>query len=153
LLTATAVVGGACAYASNYPPIAKYTAADTISFIGTPVYDLIFEQGGGTFTLPAKDTYPLPDDYTLLSFVDATGAPGVIVYCFGFQPGIVGGEGYLLPSCALYVPGTIDGAGDAPLICAFYTVGLIGGEGYWLPSCASYHAGSIGGELSFELPM
>jgi hypothetical protein len=78
LLTATTNYSGACAYASNYPPVGKYTSATNISFTGTPPYALTFEQGGNTFTLPSASTYLLPADYTFLSFVDATGAPGII---------------------------------------------------------------------------
>jgi hypothetical protein len=78
LLTATVNYSGACAYASNYPPVGKYTSNTNISFTGTPPYNLTFEQGGSTFTLPSASTYLLPAGYTLLSFVDATGTPGII---------------------------------------------------------------------------
>jgi hypothetical protein len=96
LLTTTADLAGACAYASNYPPVGEYTSATNISFAGTPPYDLTFEHAGSTFTLPSGSTYLLPANYTLLSFVDATGAPGIIhclppipptvvdaIFCFG----------------------------------------------------------------------
>jgi hypothetical protein len=78
LLTAIKDVGGACVYASNYPSVGEYTSATNISFAGTPPYDLTFEHEGSTFTLPSGSTYLLPANYTLLSFVDATGAPGII---------------------------------------------------------------------------
>ena len=69
---------GACVYASNYPPVGDYTSATNISFKGTPSYELTFEYAGNTFTLPSGSTYLLPAGYTLLSFTDATGAPGII---------------------------------------------------------------------------
>ena len=146
------VSGGACAYASNYPPVARFTADSDISFTGTPNYDLTFAQGGNTFTLPSGGTYLLPADYTLLSFVDATGAPGMIIshvdYCLGFHPGVVGGIGDPDPSCALYAAGVIGGEGFLLPGCALYVPGAIGGAGDAAPSCATYRTGTIGG-LSF----
>jgi hypothetical protein len=81
LHTATSGVAGACAYASNYPPVARFTTNTDISFTGTAPYGLTFEYEGNIFTLPSGGTYLLPAGYTLQSFVDATGAPGII-HCF-----------------------------------------------------------------------
>jgi hypothetical protein len=52
LLTATANLAGVCAYASNYPPLGEYTAADIIKFTGTPIYKIVLEEivGEGTLT-------------------------------------------------------------------------------------------------------
>jgi uncharacterized protein (TIGR02145 family) len=79
LLTATANIAGACAYASNYPPEAKYTAATAIEFTGTLPYDLVLEDtDGDTITRQSGNLFDVPPSYTLLSFTDKTGAPGVI---------------------------------------------------------------------------
>jgi uncharacterized protein (TIGR02145 family) len=77
LLTATANVAGACAYASNYPPVGEYTAADKIEFTGTPMYEILLAKpGGGSVTVKAGNTFLPPCDYTVTAFTDKTGAPG-----------------------------------------------------------------------------
>jgi uncharacterized protein (TIGR02145 family) len=83
LLTATADIAGACAYASNYPPVGEYYNNYTeIAFTGTPMYDLVLEHtNGSTITVQSGNTFLLPCDYTLTSFTDATtGAPGIVPY-------------------------------------------------------------------------
>jgi hypothetical protein len=83
LLTNTATAAGACAYASNYPPVGKYTSADNISFTGTPMYEIVLKEtsSGNTYTAYSKGVYPIPEGSTFVSFTDATGAPGII-HCF-----------------------------------------------------------------------
>jgi uncharacterized protein (TIGR02145 family) len=78
LLTAVKDVGGACVYASNYPPVGEYSSnAPMVSFTGTPMYDIqLAKPGGGSVTVKSGDTFLLPCDYTVTSFSDATGAPG-----------------------------------------------------------------------------
>jgi uncharacterized protein (TIGR02145 family) len=62
-------VGGVCVYASNYPPVGKYSSdAPMLLFTGMPMYDIQLAKSGGTFLLPC--------DYTVTLFTDATGAPG-----------------------------------------------------------------------------
>jgi uncharacterized protein (TIGR02145 family) len=81
LLTATTNVAGACAYASNYPPVADYTSATHISFTGTPMYDLVLEytdESTITQQQQVNSPYIIPPGYTLQSFSDKTGAPGII---------------------------------------------------------------------------
>jgi hypothetical protein len=80
LLTATANIAGACAYASNYPPVGEYVSDTEISFTGTPMYDIILKHGdGSTLTVQTGSTFLVPCDYTLASFTDATtGAPGIM---------------------------------------------------------------------------
>jgi hypothetical protein len=80
LLTATLDMGGACAYASNYPPVGEYTSAQTLRFTGTPPYDLVLRHSGGsTITQSAgSNVYTVPLDYTLLSYIDKTGVPGIV---------------------------------------------------------------------------
>jgi hypothetical protein len=78
LFTTVSGVGGACAYASNYPPVGEYSS-DTpmLSFTGTPMYDIqLVKSGGGNVTVKSGDTFLLPCDYTVTLFTDATGAPG-----------------------------------------------------------------------------
>jgi hypothetical protein len=141
-------IGGACVYASNYPPVGVFVDADGISFTGTPAYELVFRDGNGKpQNWPVSGgSFSVPGGFTLVSFSDKTGAPGKIithaVYCF---PGVIGGEGDMPPGCASYRPGNIGGSDDALPSCASYRPGNIGGSDDVSPSCASYRAGSIGG--------
>jgi uncharacterized protein (TIGR02145 family) len=78
LLTALADVAGVCAYASNYPPVGEYISATEISFTGTPMYEIALAHlDGGSVTVKSGDMLLLPCDYTVASFTDATGAPGI----------------------------------------------------------------------------
>jgi hypothetical protein len=74
LVTTVTEIGGACAYASNYPPVGKYTSATEIEFTGTPGYDLVFVGGATTHT--ESNPYTVSAGSTVLSFTDKTGAPG-----------------------------------------------------------------------------
>jgi uncharacterized protein (TIGR02145 family) len=78
LFTTVSSVGGACAYASNYPPVGEYSSdAPMLSFTGTPMYDIqLAKSGGGSVTIKSGDTFLLPCEYTVTLFTDATGAPG-----------------------------------------------------------------------------
>jgi uncharacterized protein (TIGR02145 family) len=78
LLTEIKDVGGACAYASNYPPVGEYSSdAPILSFTGTPMYEIsLAYSGGGSTTVKSGDTFLLPCNYTPMSFTDATGSPG-----------------------------------------------------------------------------
>ncbi|MDR0738134.1 MAG: hypothetical protein LBF39_03560 [Prevotellaceae bacterium] len=78
--TAAADFSGACAYASNYPPVGEYTAANKIKFTGTPEYDIVLKHSNGTTdTLQSGKTFLVPASYTLQSFSYKTGAPGIII--------------------------------------------------------------------------
>jgi hypothetical protein len=79
LLTATSGVAGACAYASNYPPVGEYESAAHLTFTGTPPYDIVLTHtdGSTTVTQSGGDFY-VPSSYTAASFTDKTGAPGKI---------------------------------------------------------------------------
>jgi hypothetical protein len=94
-------VAGACAYASNYPPVAEYNISVnnvSVSFTGTPPYDLVVNTGSGTASAQAYSTYNLFAGQTLASFTDKTGAPGIIKPgynqpqggCTFTQPAVVG---------------------------------------------------------------
>jgi uncharacterized protein (TIGR02145 family) len=74
LLTATTNVAGACAYASNYPPVAEYATASSVTFTGTPPFDLKLSTGN----VSVQAGYELVGSQTLVSFTDKTGAPGII---------------------------------------------------------------------------
>jgi hypothetical protein len=78
LFTTVSSVGGACAYASNYPPVGEYSSdAPMLSFTGTPMYEIsLTYSGGGSATVKSGDMFLLPCNYTPTSFTDATGAPG-----------------------------------------------------------------------------
>jgi uncharacterized protein (TIGR02145 family) len=100
LLTAVKGVGGACAYASNYPPVGDYTVAKQISFTGTPPYNVVLKDNGGSITTQAVSSpYTVPDGYTVQSFVDWTGSPGIIIKCL--PPAIFD----LKASATAYCPG------------------------------------------------
>jgi uncharacterized protein (TIGR02145 family) len=89
LFTEIKDVAGACAYASNYPPVGEYLSSfSEISFTGTPMYEISFTNSGGkSVTVKSGDTLLLPCDYTLTSFTDVTGAPGILVGNLGtYQP-------------------------------------------------------------------
>jgi hypothetical protein len=151
LPTAVSGIGGACVYASNYPPMGVFEHEDGVFFTGTPVYDLVFRDGNRAQQnwMVSGSSFTVPGSFTLVSFSDKTGAPGRIithaVYCF---PGVIGGSEDMAPGCASYVAGNIGGADDALPGCASYVAGAIGGRGDAWPDCAGYRAGSIGG-ISF----
>jgi hypothetical protein len=71
-------IAGACAYASNYPPVGRYTAADKIEFTGTPEYEIVLEEitGGNTSTAYSDGAFTIPAGHIIQTFTDATGAPG-----------------------------------------------------------------------------
>jgi uncharacterized protein (TIGR02145 family) len=68
-------VAGACAYASNYPPVGEYITASSITFTGTPPFDLVLSPGS---QISVQKGYELLGNQTLVSFTDKTGAPGII---------------------------------------------------------------------------
>jgi hypothetical protein len=150
LLTEITGIGGACVYASNYPPVGVFVNEDGISFTGTPAYNLVVDDGQGNLQdlLTPGSSFTMPGSFTLVSFSDKTGAPGKIiphaVYCLP-DPGVIGGSSDTDPSCASYIAGNIGGADDVLPSCAAYVPGAIGGSDDVSPSCASYRAGSIGG--------
>jgi uncharacterized protein (TIGR02145 family) len=91
LFAATDDLHGACAYASNYPPVGEYQTPTQIKFTGTPPYDLVVvSTGSGTRTYSINDSYYiLYEGETLQSFSDKTGAPGTkINKCHA--PGVIG---------------------------------------------------------------
>ena len=79
LLTVTADVAGACAYASNYPPVGEYISLTHLSFTGTPPFDIVLknEENDKIYRTSGAD-FDISGGYTLASFTDATGAPGII---------------------------------------------------------------------------
>jgi hypothetical protein len=79
LLTANAHIAGACAYASNYPPVGDYKSSTLLLFTGTPMYELVLKHTDGNIIVRKSDSlYSIPANYTLQSFTDKTGAPGII---------------------------------------------------------------------------
>jgi hypothetical protein len=79
LYTDETTIAGACAYASSYPPLGQYVSESEIIFSGTPMYEvtLIPDGGGAAETVSSGSTFLLPCSYTVSSFTDATGAPGI----------------------------------------------------------------------------
>jgi uncharacterized protein (TIGR02145 family) len=80
LFTSVKDVAGACAYASNYPPAGEYkNNATEISLTGTSPYEIsLTYSGGGSVTVKSGDTFILPCNYSVTSFTDATGTPGIM---------------------------------------------------------------------------
>jgi uncharacterized protein (TIGR02145 family) len=79
LLTDITDVVGVCAYASNYPPVGEYTSVTDIVFTGTPMYNIVLEHASGsTMTRRSDSPFSVPASYTVQSFTDATGAPGMM---------------------------------------------------------------------------
>jgi uncharacterized protein (TIGR02145 family) len=59
--------------------VGEYISLTEISFTGTPVYEIsLTHPDKGSATVKSGDTFLLPCDYTLTSFSDATGAPGIM---------------------------------------------------------------------------
>jgi uncharacterized protein (TIGR02145 family) len=77
LSSSTTYSYGSCAYAIPQPPAGEYIAYNTIKFAGTPPFKLTFDSGAETLTKEqAATTYTIPAGRTLVSFTDATRAPG-----------------------------------------------------------------------------
>jgi hypothetical protein len=80
LLTAVKDIGGACVYDSNYQPVGEYKNNSTeISFTGTPEYKVVLERSDKstyTATVGKDESLSIPSGEIVLSFTDATGAPG-----------------------------------------------------------------------------
>jgi uncharacterized protein (TIGR02145 family) len=93
LFTEIKDVAGACAYASNYPPVGKYIGTNEIQFTGTAPYTVMLE--GVPEPQTAGSYYIAPG--TIASFTDKTGAPGIILgdpqpqgNCTYTEPAMVG---------------------------------------------------------------
>jgi hypothetical protein len=81
LLTEIKDVGGACAYASNYPSVGECLSASEVSFTGTPEYKVVLERSNKstyTVTVGKDESLLIPSSEVVLSFTDKTGAPGII---------------------------------------------------------------------------
>jgi hypothetical protein len=72
------LIAGACAYASSYPPVSNWIDETKLGFNGTPMYEITLTDGSTTVTVEAGSTFLLPCSYTVSSFTDRTGAPGII---------------------------------------------------------------------------
>jgi uncharacterized protein (TIGR02145 family) len=72
------IIAGACAYASSYPPVSNWISDAKLGFTGTPMYEITLTDGSITVTVEAGSTFLLPCSYTVSSFTDRTGAPGII---------------------------------------------------------------------------
>jgi uncharacterized protein (TIGR02145 family) len=79
LLTSQSGVVGACAYASNYPPVGTFVSASHISFMGTPPYSVTLRSDIGTASRTEGNSFVVPAGYAVQSFTDKTEAPGILV--------------------------------------------------------------------------
>jgi uncharacterized protein (TIGR02145 family) len=156
LLTVTANLAGACAYASNYPPVGEYTATDKIEFTGTPMYEIsLTNSGGETTTVESGGTFLLPCDYTLTSFIDATGAPGIMNCIVPANPTVT--------NASRQCPGTVMlGASSSGAVIDWYanaitTTPLHTGASYTTPeietSTTYYAQARMGDCLSARVPV
>jgi uncharacterized protein (TIGR02145 family) len=75
LLTAAANLSGMCVYAINYPPVGWYTSNTTIAFKGTPKYVVNLDNNQ---SVTVTNPYTIPKGRAIVSFTDASGAPGII---------------------------------------------------------------------------
>jgi hypothetical protein len=109
LLTATADIAGACAYASNYPPVGEYYNNYTeIAFTGTPPYEVVLKDaGGGTITQTVYSPYVLACGYTVESVTDKTGTVNCV-------PSVEGQAAHATCGCA---PGLTDCFGTCYTAC------------------------------------
>lgn len=79
LISAIAEFSGACAYASNYPPVGEYISTTDVKFAGSPIYKIVLKNANGHLETRRSDSpFTIPPGYILQSFSDATGAPGTI---------------------------------------------------------------------------
>jgi hypothetical protein len=82
--TAPLDVAGACAYASNYPPVGRYVSAEDIVFTGTSPSAVVVEDAEGyPRTLQSGSTFMVPAGRVVTSFSDKTGAPGKCIPMLG----------------------------------------------------------------------
>jgi uncharacterized protein (TIGR02145 family) len=59
--------------------VGEYITVETIKFTGTPMYDLVLKHSGGSMiTQQVNSPFIVPSSYTLQTFTDKTGAPGII---------------------------------------------------------------------------
>jgi hypothetical protein len=93
LYDAATSVAGACAYASNYPPVGKYISGIELSFTGTPPYEIVLkDSNSGTITRESGSPFSVPASYTVQSFSDKTGAPGTFLCIPPAAPTMAKGE-------------------------------------------------------------
>jgi hypothetical protein len=73
--------------------VGEYNSATNISFTGTPIYELILEDGSSaTSTWYSTGQFTVPAGYTVQSFSDKTGAPGRFLCIPPVAPTVAKGE-------------------------------------------------------------
>jgi hypothetical protein len=70
-------IAGACAYASGYPPVGEYLDDTKLQFTGTPMYKIWLNSASGPEMIETGGLFFIPCGYTIESFTDKTGAPGI----------------------------------------------------------------------------
>jgi uncharacterized protein (TIGR02145 family) len=155
LLTTVNSVAGACAYASNYPPVGEYSSdAPILSFTGTPMYEILLaKSGGGSTTVKSGGTFLLPCDYTVTSFTDATGALGQlngIPFNGSTPPGaastqiwVIGTQVWSAPLMKAQTgcnPTTNFSTTNPPTAAYYRSVDLYGGGYYYNGKCVNDYA-------------
>ncbi|MDR3184699.1 MAG: hypothetical protein LBT49_04770 [Prevotellaceae bacterium] len=79
---------GACVYAIDYPPVGKYTAYNEFQFRGTPPFYIWFAEGGSDTHTLSNTAYSLPENLSIGTFTDASGATGIMDCGSTFTAGI-----------------------------------------------------------------
>jgi hypothetical protein len=82
LFSDIANIAGACAYASNYPPLGEWKEDGSgVSFTGTPNYTIWLEntQNGAPSSVTSGKDFIVSPGYVITSFTDKTGAPGTFL--------------------------------------------------------------------------
>jgi hypothetical protein len=86
-------VAGACAYASNYPPVGEWKEDGSgVSFTGTPNYTIWLTHGGTASSVTSGKDFIVSPGYVITAFTDKTGAPGTFLCIPPAAPVVAKGE-------------------------------------------------------------
>ena len=163
LYSATTDLPGACVYASNYPPKGLFTTPTNVSFTGTPLFKIVLKEpnGSGTLTGYADRSYITPAGYTLVSFTDGTGAPGILPCTWNYPCpnqyedidvtiNSIPDEHWSLADCKAYCPLTLDCTGvTCWAICSFSISTMFWASTYRVCRDPACHDRSFDHEQSF----
>jgi uncharacterized protein (TIGR02145 family) len=148
---------GACAYASNYPPFGDWNSEGTqVTLTGTAPYVLHLEGLTEKDLVIYDNVYTLSSGYTLASFTDATGAPGMTSEGSGTQTWTCGTQIWSGPVKKNIegISATTDlGSDNPPATCMYRSADIVSGSGYlynWI--CVQNNATTKLCESPWEVP-
>ncbi|MDR3351169.1 MAG: hypothetical protein LBN98_05985 [Prevotellaceae bacterium] len=81
-----------CVFASDTPPIAEFTASNTVQFHGSAPFTVTYSDGSMAANLP-KTSYTPAEGKKITAFTDATNCPGTVKYTIK-TPALSGGGTY-----------------------------------------------------------